>query len=63
MKIKVVHVTNGTTQTDTFECEWASRQIDLWGANIIMKNGTDHEGRKVISAQYCHPEVIVTYSD
>ncbi len=65
MKIEVVFVANGSTQSHHYTCTKASRQLDVHCAQIIFKGGPgfDEKGRKVISAQYREAAVIITYED
>jgi len=66
MRVHVIYMVDSTTHNDQFTCESVSRQINNYGvANIIFLGspGVDAKGRKVLTAQYTHAEVIYTCED
>jgi hypothetical protein len=65
MLIEVLHLVDGSVQSHVFVGKAASRQMGPSGAQILFRDGSgrDHVGRKVISAQYAHAEMIITYDE
>lgn len=66
MRIKVIHVVNGSTHTHEYTCTDATRQLNgADGVNIVFRDGSgrDAAGNKVLTAQYRQADVMITYDD
>jgi len=63
MRIEVLFVVNGSTQSHRFTCKNASRQINP--GTIIFRDGhgINDDGRKVIAALYSQAEAIVIFDE
>lgn len=63
MIVEIVHIVNKSTKTHRYTCTHASRQMDADGTNIVLQDGRDETGRKVLTAQYRQAETVITYED